>query len=317
MVILLLALGAVLITPHAAESAGGKAPSDGKQLTPKQIEAIVRANEDDYVYRNTVLQKLGIESEVFRGGGPSKVERTRVPSHGGGHFLILHVTNGLSWQYLVFHEPRNSSQQFWNNIGIAGQGFERPKFRVIKAGPDAIWIAIGSLASSGTGLVLYEEAWFEVGTGRTSELVRFPIKGYMVGWSDLLFDREYSSRIVEERSTKGSYEITVEFDASFSFYTRNPEREGDLFSWRKPATYILDPGTSKFRLDQTRSRITEEEIDGLYADGRNQFLQRNFEYLDKLANQPTPEQTEWFRQFLARCNDIPERARLARRLGMR
>lgn len=87
----------------------------------------------------------------------------------------------------------------------------------------------------------------------------------------------------------------------------------ELFFIQKDAVYIWDPKDKRFVIDQDNSQITQDQIEGLYADGNDGFLAHNFIELQKFADIENPANQKWLKIFLNECKNGPQKAELLKR----
>ncbi len=218
------------------------------------------------------------------------------------------------YQYLIFVKNNDSRWEFLGNIDLDGQKYGAPKNRIVRK-RNGTWLVIDALDGSGTGIVNYSQRWYWLGENKKDGVVEslsYPLEGHLVGWG-LPFNREYFSKEL----LSGNDDLKIAF---YAFYTNsrkdNVKDLNELFFVQKDAVYEWDAGSRHFILDQEKSQITQAQIEGIYSDGNDGFLEHNFHELQKLADSKNSANRKWLKIFLGETEDGPKKIELLRKIGV-
>jgi len=305
---------AVLCTAAAPMATGlAAAPCD---------ELPARVNGHSPRELRALWRELGVRSKLFEDAvtGPLRATRRELarPSPRES-FLILDVTDstGEDWQHLIFLRTGGRCR-FVGVVDVPAQGGEPPTHRLVSLPAGDAALAVRTLARTGTGLALHRETWYLLDLGgleraprtRTpptmalARVLDYPARGHMVGWPST-FDRSFSTRL---QGREGADEVRIDFIASYtsgSYIYWMPVEP--LFTANRTAVYRWKRNERRFVLDPVRSDVDGDEIEGIFHDAEEQFLQHNVRDLVPLAARANERQRTWLRHFLDTVADSPEK----------
>ncbi|HEY9405306.1 MAG TPA: hypothetical protein VIQ24_21825 [Pyrinomonadaceae bacterium] len=291
--------------------------------SPEEIKKFISANGD--VNLNPIWNFYGIKAEPF--------ERYNQPyvSYEAEIFPIalyqeatedalLRISLGSSYRFLIFKgldKDGGGGSGAWKYLGfvdIDGQQYGPPEHQIM-IGDRVRWLSLKELWGRGTGVSRYGLKWYEInGDGKELRAVLgFPVKGHQFT-CEPYSARSFSSKIIEQGTAGGSYEVKVEFSVSYDFedcHRRNGSepKSLELFSKTQTATYVWNSQAHKFVLAKSKSELSDDEIDAVYnfdSLDEDEFLEYNFEELKTLASRGNAEQKEWLNLYLS---DLPDSKR--------
>lgn len=292
-------------------------PTD-RQITPDEIVKLFSNNIDckggDWELTKTkssncirtVWENLGVSSDLFNENSPPcYVESKEIELNGKTRkeTLITIIGSGYwDWQYLIF----DKNTGFLDSIDIPFQKYESPQYRVVNGGSDKIWLVIRSLTMSGTGILNYTDQWFKVTDKEVKPALEYPVKGHLSAW--LPFDRGYESKVISQSSVGETFSVGINFKVRYFRLVMdlNEVSSSNLFSVSKNVYYIWDKEKEVFIIDDKKSEMNQEQVDGIFGDGNKEFLKHNFDELVDLAENGTELQRKWLSLFLKDIDDNNE-----------
>lgn len=162
----------------------------------------------------------------------------------------------------------------------------------------------------GTGTLLEEERWYLL-SKEPRLILKFPVRGYVVGWG-LLFDRQIDGACttvpIELRSgSRMELAITVQYSPSSDSLKYRGVRGFNVASTIRLEWQQSDEAFSLLQ----RSDISPDEVFGLYGDDDAGFVRRNLAALEALAEHPAEGVLSWLKDLAEKANT--EQAEVLRR----
>jgi hypothetical protein len=259
----------------------------------------------------TLWQELDVRSTLFAddAAGPLQVRRRDLARPGAQpSVVVLTVTDRaeVDWQHLVFAEAR-ATCRFMGAIDAPAQGVAPPSPRLLALPEAQAAVVVQAKVRGGTDLDLHRESWHLVTGDRLVRVLDYPARGHLIGWPST-FDRVFTTRAEAVGAGDAVSALRVEFTASYtsgSYIHWMPVEP--LFTAARTAHYRWKPAERRFVLDPARSDVDDEEIEGIFQDAEEQFLQHNVQDLIQLAARANERQRAWLLHFLDAVADGPEK----------
>ena len=153
----------------------------------------------------------------------------------------------------------------------------------------------------GTGTLLEEERWYLL-SKEPRLILRFPLRGYVVGWG-LLFDRHIEGVCTTALTQLGSgSRVELAITVRYSPSSDTPKYRG-VRGFNVASTIRLEWQKSheSFAL-LAGSDMSPEEAFGLYGDDDVGFVRRNLLALEALAEQPSAPVLIWLKDLAEKAN---------------
>jgi hypothetical protein len=323
------------VAEHQRGSRKDKVPakSQPRSLSPYDIALFIADNQDadlSEVWKQLGIQKLnfGYDDEGEETDGPHidrflsrcggcDIETFALELDGEpGREVLLKISDLLaqSCRYLLFKQMRNNNKTGWKLLGHIDHGsgkYRMPQHELIYSGGKP-WLVITVQEGSGSGFSLYHDRVFAVKSTGIKEVIRFPSEGH---WQTCCYNpiREFSTQVENCEISNDVITCEIQFTISYSAYLDSDE----ILLWekRQKATYRTDRKTNTLVLDATKSDLTQEEIDIIYARvGINDedFIRYNYKELSEIANEQQGRRREWLQHFIDQEGGSPEKEILRR-----
>jgi hypothetical protein len=162
----------------------------------------------------------------------------------------------------------------------------------------------------GTGTLLEEERWYLL-SKEPRLILKFPVRGYVVGWG-LLFDREIDGACTSAPTKlRSGSRMELAIRVRYSPSSDTPKYRA-VRGFNIASTIHLEwqQSDEAFSLLQ-RSDISLDEAFGLYGDNDAGFVRRNLAALEALAEHPADGVLTWLKDLAERAN--PEQSEVLRR----
>lgn len=211
---------------------------------------------------------------------------------------MLQITLADEAHYLFFSQPaaNASPQSDWHLLGIVSshsQQYGPPDLR-FERGDEHDWVVINELGGRGTGVSLRSESWYEISRSGIKQVLSYPASGH-----------DFTFPAVTNRSFK-AMPIFIESDKSTVLVTFVVNygtllKIGIPLAISQKAFFVRDEMTGEFKLDETQSEITAEELDAVYnfdSLDDTAFLKYNRMALRKIVARAKPEQKNAWRKYL-------------------
>jgi hypothetical protein len=153
----------------------------------------------------------------------------------------------------------------------------------------------------GTGTLLEEERWYLL-SKEPRLILKFPVRGYVVGWG-LLFDRQIDGECttVPTELRSGS-RIDLAIRVRYSPSSDTPRYRGVRgFNVSSTIRLAWQESDEAFSLLQG-SDISPDDAFGLYGDDDARFVRRNLAALEALAVHPTEGILSWLEDLAEKAN---------------
>jgi hypothetical protein len=187
------------------------------------------------------------------------------------------------------------------------QKYKEPVHRFVAVAPDVLCITLRELSCSGTGCLLYEEAWYEWAEGHVRKVLRYPIEGHVFGWG-MSYGRTFVAKVDRDRDCAGrALSLTVTMMEEF-FREQGNEEPVPLFNESRSIVFVWDASRRAFRPDVRWSVMTTNELDGVWNDGSVEFVDRHLERLIQFLKTGTLEEQQW-------AGEIIKKSRVNRQRG--
>jgi hypothetical protein len=340
--------------PPVGETAGVKAqipllPSKVKEVAPPADEVmrphivsispyeIKRLIDENYRagrrrrWRELPLEPIWSQLGIQPGGQGSAIESCNGNCHadvvsleldgrpGPETMLVLDSLN--SSRFLIFKQApgqhvMNAEWTLLGYIDAYGWYFD-PEYRVVTAGTKR-WLVVNESYGHGSGFGSYAANWYEVTERGVVDVLTYQSG---LGLGALPGGRagvERKTKVVKAQYRDDIATIVLQSSTSYEGYL---EQSGPIPLWanKRTATFIQGPGMRKFMFDPLHSEMTAIELSVDLGDGENitdeEVLKYNYRDLNKLAVGGNAKQKEWLRNYLAACDDTPERESLQAALG--
>jgi len=253
----------------------------------------------------------GITSDLFHSMSPPQARRLSLePKPKTNDLGVLEVTDDWDWQYLIFRRD-GQDWSYEGNIDLPNQKHHPPAFRLALLKDGQLWFVVDYMLGSGTGIVQYEQSWYDFSKKGVPTVLKFPTKGHVMGWG-VPFDRGYESKVLRANEISGKYIIEIQIDANYSEGSSFVANPGPFFGLSRKARYVWDQKAARFRIDPQASTISEDQIWGIVNDGPVEFLVHNYNELVKLVKGKDGNKRLWVARFLETCKDAPQRRDLLR-----
>ena len=277
----------------AAQAAGPQAPGLLRAVADKDLAGVTAA-----------LQAAGLESEYLDEYAPDMEDAFLVYESNYLAVLCLRFPVETStWVFVAEPLPGQEHERIIGFRDLAPQATPFSEPATLQDG--SVLLPVRSRPGSGSGVYLASITWFLFNRDTVATVLDYPLEGAVVGWG-LSYEREFSSLTTYRGESGGQFAVEATFSATFSngLYEQLPGL-GELFSYEEPVRFVLDPGTKTFAVDPAHSGLTMDQIQGLFNDAEDGFLEHNTGRLSQLATQGTDEQRQWLRLFLDACSDSP------------
>ncbi len=227
------------------------------------------------------------------------------------------------YEYLIFKRAKSNgaAKDEWKltgNIDVRLQQYGPPQHR-IESGDGRTWFVIKELWGRGSGIVSYADVWYEITPTKVRRVLAYPVEGHDIPCRKEL-DRSYKSLLLRHELENGGYTVPIQFLVTYSISDcRKGNDSPPLFSKTQKAYFVWNSDKDKFVLDESRSDVTESELDSVHNfEGltNERFVEYNFEELLKLAADGDAEQKDWLKQFLNKTKDNERKTALLRALGI-
>lgn len=232
----------------------------------------------------------------------------------------------VNWKYLFFEERPDisiltaSSSNFLGSVELAAlQKYQEPTYEIIRNGEKESWFVLKNIYMTGTGVFNQVDSWYKIDKSGVAKVLEFPIKGY-VDWG-MPFIREYTSRIIFQGESNGRYTVNVLFNVIYTnshFFDDSDDLKNldNIFSINKKVVYVWDENKKIFAVDDKKSEMTQGQIDGIFNDGNDGFVQHNFNELKKFASVKNAGNREWLKILLDRCADNEQTSALLKEINL-
>jgi hypothetical protein len=222
----------------------------------------------------------------------------------GRHCAVI-VSDKIEWNWelLVFDREAQGLRPI-ANIPFHRQRGSMPQV-IHVPGPGCDAVAVRHLAGTGTGVYLVEEAWYRLEQGGVFRLLSYPIQGHVCGWT--LFQRFFSGQRLQTPVRLDPWTgLVVEFQARYEtdgIRTRDPEIGEGLLLFSTAGQLILKWDAKWRTFVRSRdSTMSFDDVEGLFRDGTDQFVERHRDRLIGLVREGTDQHRRWIRRLLAECH---------------
>jgi hypothetical protein len=237
-------------------------------------------------------------AEVFRldlDGSPDGV--------GGGSDALVRVGDPAAWdwQFLAFLGAPGG----WRYAGRVDLPENRvgapiPETRTL--GPGLTWLLVTANDQTGKSLAERSTRWYQVRSGRLTEVLRIPGEGHRVSL-DAPFDVAYKAAVLDlYLTTDNEASVSVNLEVVYT----NSRRDSfpglaELFRRSGTLRYVQDRASGKFVLDGAGSDWSETELAGLLTGSADQFVHNNRVQLHELAHSGDEARRRWVARLVQDC----------------
>ncbi len=279
-------------------------PSGANQAqNPTTAQLIEKIQKNELQQIQTIWEKLGIESELFKENTPVLAESRKllIPPEGTSLY-VFKITNQESnaWQYLFFN-IKNRSWNFWGHIDLPNQALTEPLSRMVTI-EDHSWLIITSKSNSPEMSGMYQDRWYDLKSPKLKEVL-----GYNV-YQDLPqpgFNKRYLAIVSRTGISGGAYFIDLSSKVTYySNRTSHSHLEAAL-SLSHNVRYIWDSYSQLFKNNQLHP-------DNLHTYSADEVLFRNYLQIEDLAATGDPTHRNAIRDFLKLCSNSTEKRRIVK-----
>lgn len=300
-------------------------------ISPYQLEEYTNQHDEyetKFVDFKPIWRRLQIprdEDGDFDGFDPS-VTRWRAEIIDAGKsdeslvkiIFKLSAYGGADRRYLVFDKAQGSSGEeqwsFSGNIDIIGnyEASEETEYHRVVMNSKHVWLVLRSDPRIGTGISGSDETWYIIHEGPPREVLKYPLEGGRV--MGQLSDLEYKARISPTDVADGNLAQYVRYTVSFGAASSPKFRW--LFSKRVRACFVWNEIQCKFILDESKSDVSEEELDTTFGSWNEQrFVKYNLRLFPGLAQAANSEQRSWLRSLIDTMPEGTEKSALIKSLN--
>lgn len=266
-----------------------------------------------------VWDELGIKTRLSEYWAPETelhVERLEFNlKNGSPPYVILNITNTagdqerMNWECLVF-EPVGTEWKFLGNVDVWGQQWRTsPNPRLVSIA-DHLYMIAYELAGTGSGALIYNDRWYEIGNNITERVLSYPVDGH-ISFMSRGFYLKFKGRGVDSQRQDNSDVVDTELDGDYTFWSDEIGKDILLFSEKGTARYVWDVASKSFVLDAAHSNLLPEQYgDGFDVFSNEELLHSHFESLKNMAANPSKEQRQWLGTFLKQIGATPEKETL-------
>jgi len=207
-----------------------------------------------------------------------------------------------------------------------------PEFRIVNSERGETWFIIKAMASTGTGLILFEEYWYTISDKGIKRVLEYPVYGHIVVGIEL--DRAFKSEIISQVPVSNAYAFDIRFEAAYAtaFHREDSEekdcdgfynseefleckfeffkKDSNLFNLNKRVRYVWNREEEIFTIDENNSNTTQDQINRFWSGGADEFLKDNFKEIIRLARTGNNDQKNRVKMLLEECKDTWEKINL-------
>ena len=214
--------------------------------------------------------------------------------------ILILTKNQWEYQLLLFKKIEDdifADINFVSSVTIKDTGGYAidPEFYATK--DNSLLFSITDVGGRGTDVFSDYWAFYALVDGRLKRVLFTLKSGGMHGWG-MLFNRTYDAVLMPYFYTAPDLGFTyyITYDGSSLYYNsklKDIAPSFDLFKLSKDVYFKWDTQKKEYVLDRSRSKLNEEEIDGIFYDGEKQFFQKykwSIKWLRLFGN---AQQKEW------------------------
>src|SRR5262249_1941701 len=192
-----------------------------------------------------------------------------------------------------------------------------PPVHRLERGDQRTWLVIKESSKHEPHTVAYREVWYELQAGELKRVLAYPVQGSTRACQGQI-GRSYKSLLLRHDMENGVYTIPIQLMIAYEAGGCNRRDEAlALFARGQKVYYVWQPGAGQFVLDETRSELSQKQIDRLYNTQQlsdEAFVEDNFQDLVGIAKSGDARHKAWLKNFAAGLQPTARRAELQRLL---
>jgi hypothetical protein len=172
-------------------------------------------------------------------------------------------------------------------------------------------LAIQQQGQSGSGVALYFDRLFLVDHHALREVMSFTSQGHQSSSSSP--GRDFAGRVLNCELINGLARIEIEFTVSYLNEESSGPKPAVLFTKRRNALFVGNPGRKALALDASHSTLSRQELDAVFnidSLTNEDFLKYNFAELSHIATGTNSQPRKWLEHRLETCDRTSDKRRL-------
>ncbi len=285
---------------NALDNIGRRSPFDREEAPQLVVYSSLndaQVSSTSVIFPSDVIQSIRRSfPQHFYGA-----ERVKLLSHGvgpSGHsYAILGLSSNfeMDWKVLLFAE----GEVGWDLIADTSLESQRgyvPEVRYIPGAPGAL--VLTHVVMRGTGVLRRTTSWYRIAQGQLVPLLSYPHYFHIAGWG-MPFSRTLTSQPLAIPATVSPGALLkLEFEIKYGMFDPKRADDGDDELFTVVETLSLEWNEEAQKFAHKTGADDFAQIEDLWNQGTEQFIERNRSYLQRLAHVGTDRQRQFITERL-------------------